>query len=111
MTQLGPLAGGLFLAGGAVAGKVLAESEWAKASAELLMHLASDKASELFGSASEGFRGLRNGDLEKSMHEAAKVALDALRQEAPPGFEAWFDDWRSFLTMRPTAEVFAGAHV
>ncbi len=109
MSQLGPLAGGLFLAGGAVAGKILAESEWAKASAEMLMHLASDKASELFGSAAEGFRGLRNSDLEKSMLQAARMALDDLRKDAPQGFDDWFDDWRRFLTMRPAAEVFAGA--
>ena len=110
MTQLGPIAGGLFLAGGAVAGKVFAEEmgPWAKASAEMLMHLASHKASEWFGAAIEGFRGLRDEDLEKSMQQAARIALDELRGEAPPGFGEWFDDWRSVLTLRSAAEVFRG---
>ena len=49
LTHFGPLAGGLFLAGGAVVSRVSAEGEWAQTSAEMLMHLASDKSSELFG--------------------------------------------------------------
>ncbi len=109
MAQLGPLAGGLFLAGGAVAGKVLAESKWAETSAEMLMHLASDKATELFGSAAEGFRAGRNGDVEESMRKAALNALDGLRHEAPAGSGDWFDAWRRYLTLRPAEEVFAGA--
>ena len=75
MSQLGPLAGGILFAGGAVAAKILAESKWAEASAEMLMHLASDKAGELFGSAVEGFRGA-NADVQKSMQRAA-VAFTA----------------------------------
>ncbi len=108
MSQFGPLAGGLFLVGGAVAGKVFAESEWAKTSSEMLMHLASDKASELFGSAAEGFRSGRNGDIEKSIQKAALEALTHLRAEAPAGFVDWFDDWHRYLTFKPAAEVFAG---
>jgi tetratricopeptide (TPR) repeat protein len=107
MTQLGPLAGGLFLAGGAVAGKIFAESKWAETSAEMLMHLASDKASELLGSAVEGFRSGHNGDIEKSMQKAALEALGRLSADAPSGFNDWFEDWRSYLTFRPAAEVFA----
>ena len=48
MSWLGPLAGGLFLAGGAIAGKIVAESELAKSTADMAMHLVSDKVSELF---------------------------------------------------------------
>jgi hypothetical protein len=86
MSQLGPLAGGLFLAGGAVARKMPAESEWAKTSAEMLIHLASEKASERFGSAAEGFRSGRNGDVEKSMR---KAALEALARFAICGGAGW----------------------
>lgn len=109
IAQFGPLAGGLFLAGGAVAGKILAESKWAESAADMLMHLASDKAGDLFGSAAEGFRNGRNGAVEESMQKAALAALDTLRDEAPAGFADWFDAWRHHLTLRPAAEVFAGA--
>jgi tetratricopeptide (TPR) repeat protein len=111
ITQLGPLAGGLFVSGAAVFVKHLAEdSDWA-AGAEMLMHLSSHAAAELFGSAAEGFRGLHNGDLEKSMHQAAREALEELRHEAPPGFGDWFEAWRAFLAMKPPEEVFAAAPV
>jgi tetratricopeptide (TPR) repeat protein len=107
-SQLGPLAGGLFLAGGAIAARVLAEGEWAKTSAELLMELASDKAGELFGSAFEGFRGGHNSDIETSMRKAAIEALARLRKGAPTGFGDWFDDWHNYLSLSPPSEVFAG---
>jgi hypothetical protein len=109
MAQLGPLAGGVFLAGGAIVTKILAESEWATATAEMLMHLGAETAKELFGSAVEGFRSGSNSDLEKSMHAAARLAFDRLQADAPPGFDDWFNDWKNYLTLKPTAEVFAGA--
>jgi tetratricopeptide (TPR) repeat protein len=113
MSQLGPLAGGLFLAGGSVAAKVLGEgfledNKWATASAEWLTDFASDKARELFGSAIEGFKG-HDEDVEKSMQRAALDALTRLKSQAPAGFNDQFDRWRGHLTLRPTAEVFAGA--
>ena len=112
MSQLGPLAGGLFLAGGAIAAKVLGEgfledNKWATAGADWLTDFASDKARELFGSAVEGFHGHDN-DVEKSMQKAALDAVIRLKSEAPAGFSEWFDQWRSHLTIRPSAEVFAG---
>jgi tetratricopeptide (TPR) repeat protein len=109
MAQLGPLAGGLFVAGGAVIANVLAPEGVAKTIAEMGAHLGSHAASELFGSALEGFRSGRNGDIEKSMQSAAMQALLRLKREAPDGFADWFDDWHSFLRLRPAAEVFAGA--
>ena len=109
MSQLGPIAGGLFFAGGAVAAKVFAESEWAKTVAEMAMHLASDKASELFNSAAEGFRSGRNGDIEKSMKEAALEALTHLRAHAPADSGPWFTVWLHHLTLSQPAEIFAGA--
>ncbi len=108
MSQLGPLAGGLFLTGGAIASRVFAESEWAKTSADMLMHLASDEAGELFGHAVEGFRGARNSDIEKSMQQAALQALAVLRAESPAGYDDWFAAWHRYLTSRPASEVFAG---
>ncbi len=115
MSALGPLAGGLFFAGGAVAGKILAESEWIKngkwasTGAEMLVGLASDKAGDLFNSALESFRSGRDGDLETSMLAAAQKALDGLRGEAPAGFDDWFAEWHKYLASARTAEVFAGA--
>ena len=88
MAHFGPLAGGLFLAGGAIASKVLAEAEskWAETSADMLMHLASDKASELFGSAAAGFRTGHNGDVEKSMAEGgARRRQPFTRKKPRPG--------------------------
>ena len=73
------------------------------------MHLASDKASELFGSAVQGFRSGHNSDVEKSMQKAAREALVHLKAEAPPGFDDWFSDWQSYLAFQPAIEVFAGA--
>ena len=108
MSQLGPLAGGVFLAGGALAGKIFAESDWAKAAADIAANLISGKAAELFGCAVESFRTGRNGDIEESMRLAAKQALAGLRTEAADEFAPWFEDWDNYLTRTPAEVLFAG---
>jgi uncharacterized protein YjbI with pentapeptide repeats len=110
MSHFGPLAGGLFLAGGAVAGKILAETESSKAIADMAMHLAAGTSEKLFDAAREGFRTRRNEDIESSMQRAAQDALDELQTDAPSGFDGWFDAWRKYLTINPAAEVFAGVN-
>jgi hypothetical protein len=108
MSQLGPLGGALFLAGGALAGKLLAETEWAKAAADVFTVLATGKAADLLGYAVRGFREERNGDLDRSMHKAAQLALAGLQVEAPPEFADWFRDWDDYLTHTPSEVVFSG---
>ena len=90
MAQLGPLARGLLLAGGTVAGRILAEGEPATILADMAMHLGSQKARELFGSAIEGFRS--DVAIEKSTQKAPLQALARLRTKAPRGSDKWFDD-------------------
>ena len=105
MSQLGPLAGAFFLAGGAVAGRFFAEGKWAETSADMLMHLASHKASEWFGSAAEGFQSGHNGDAENAMKAAALAALGRLRASTPDGFDDWFAHWLNYLTLKPATEI------
>jgi hypothetical protein len=73
------------------------------------MHLATDKASELFGSAAEGFRSGHNGDIERSMQKAALEALGRLSVDAPAGFNDWFEDWRKTEVSAVTQLHLSGA--
>src|SRR6266852_6296328 len=82
-SALGPLTGGVLLAGGAVAFEALATSEWGRAFASMGMHLASDAARELFGCAVDGFRRGRNRDLEKSMHESRESRAGGIASRSP----------------------------
>ncbi|MCC6539643.1 MAG: tetratricopeptide repeat protein, partial [Bryobacterales bacterium] len=97
MAQLGPLAGAAFFGGGALAAKVLAESDLAKAGADVFTELVGGTAAELLGCAVAGFRADHNGDLERSLHEAARLALDSLRAGAPAGYDGWFTAWQDHI--------------
>ena len=81
LTQLGPLAGGLFLSGSALAANFFASSDLAKAGAAVLTELTGGTAAGFFQSALQGFSPEHNHDLEKSLHQAAKQALQQLRTE------------------------------
>ena len=71
LTQLGPLAGGLFLSGSALAANFFASSDLAKAGATVLTELTGGPAAGFFESALQGFSREHHHDLEKSLHQAA----------------------------------------
>jgi hypothetical protein len=111
MAHFGPLAGGVFLTGGALAGKILAQSDFAKAAADVLGGIAGNEAAQLFGRALQRFGSGRTDDIERSMQAAARQALASLRDQAPPEFHDWFRDWDKYLANRPASEVFAATDV
>jgi tetratricopeptide (TPR) repeat protein len=107
MAQLGPIASGLLIAGGAVVGKILAGKHDLDALGEVVMELASDVAGKLFDSARAGLLQGHGDDLKRSMHEAAKKAFAEMGRESPKEFTDWIKAWCRFLTLRPPQEVFA----
>jgi hypothetical protein len=109
MAKFGPLGGAVFLTGGALAGKILAKSDFAKVAADVIGGIAGGKATELFDRALQGLSSGRTDDIERSMRAAAKQALASLRGEAPPECGEWFQDWDEYLTRRSADEVFASA--
>ena len=109
MAQLGPLGGALFLGGSALASKIFASGDVAAAAADVLTELVGSEATEFLKRAYQGFRGdPRNGDIERSLHQAAKQALAVLRDEAAAEFHPWFTDWSDYLARTPAEQVFAG---
>ena len=110
MAQLGPLGGALFLGGSALASKMFASSDSAKAAADVLTELVGGSATDFLKRAYDGFRGdARNGDIERSMQAAALQALNVLREEPNASeFQDWFQDWHDFLTHTPPEAVFMG---
>ena len=105
LTQLGPLAGGLFLSGSALAANFFAATGLAKAGAAVFTELTGGAAAGFFESALQGFSREHNHDLEKSLHQAAKQALQQLRTEIS-GFDDWFDSWHNYLTRTPSNQLF-----
>ena len=109
MAQLGPLGGALFLGGSALASKIFASGDVAAAAADVLTELVGSEATEFLKRAYQGFRGDQsNGDLERSLHQAAQQALAVLRDEAVAEFHPWFADWSDYLARTPAVQVFAG---
>ena len=108
MSQLGPLAGGLFLAYSGPVAKFLSDSKLAQPALEMVMKLTGPKVSALITSARLGFSGSHSRDLQKSMLPATQAALTSLEADAPPGHAEWFSSWSHYLTFHPPEEVFAG---
>lgn len=105
MAKFGAVGGGVFLAGGAIAAKVAAQSELGKAAVDVVTGLASGVTADLLGA---GFRDENDSDLQTSMHAAVQQALQALRREADPEFRDWFQAWQDNLAVRKPEEVFRG---
>jgi len=81
MAKFGCMGGGFLLAGGALWAKSAAGTALGAAAADVLTELVGGTAAGLIGRAGEGFPEGRNGDLERSMHAAARQALQHLRPE------------------------------
>jgi len=112
IAKFGPLAGFAVLAGSAY--KLLEASESGggaslKAAANVFNELVGGKAGELFGSCFGNFDADRNGDLERSMHAAAKEAIGAIQEGAPGGTSGWFDSWLDHLRTHTPEETFTGS--
>ena len=111
MAKFGPLAGFAILAGSAY--KLLAEGEGKEgfslpAAANVFNELVGGKAAELFGACFENFGVDRNGDLERSMHAAAREAIQAIKSDAPEETGDWFEAWLRYLAKHGPDEVFTG---
>ena len=109
LAQLGPVGGGILMSGGAIAANFLATSDLAKAAAGVFTELVGGKAADLLGCAAKAFQdNNRNGDLEISMREAVLLALQSLKEHAPPEYHDWFTDWHDFITRTKPESLFSG---
>ena len=110
LAQLGPVGGGILMSGGAIAANFFASSDLAKAAAGVFTELVGGKAADLLGCAAKAFQdNNRNGDLEVSMREAVLLALQSLKEHAPPEYHDWFTDWHDYITRTPAESVFSGS--